>query len=118
VLVHVMRKSEICIVQTLLCDCGKTAIEIREHLPESNVFCFYMDMRMEALIMKSSTVSPGKWGVNFIRGKVSEASENIDGKLIVKVEDTLAGRPLRMEIDMLVLMAAWRSLKVAKNSLE
>ena len=43
--------------------------------------------------------------MNFIRGKLSEASENIDGKLIVKVEDTLAGRPLRMEIDMLVLMA-------------
>jgi heterodisulfide reductase subunit A len=43
--------------------------------------------------------------VNFIRGKVSEASENIDGRLIAKVEDTLAGRPLKMEIDMLVLMA-------------
>lgn len=46
-----------------------------------------------------------KWGVNFIRGKVSEASENIDGKIVIKVEDTLAGRPLKMEIDMLVLMA-------------
>ena len=84
----------------------KQAIEIREHLPESNVFCFYMDMRMggahyEELYREAQE----KWGVNFIRGKVSEASENIDGKLIVKVEDTLAGRPLRMEIDMLVLMA-------------
>ena len=46
-----------------------------------------------------------KWGVNFIRGKVSEASENIDGKIVVKVEDTLAGRPLKMEVDILVLMA-------------
>lgn len=45
------------------------------------------------------------WGVNFIRGKVSEVGENLDGKLIVKAEDTLAGRPLKMEIDMLVLMA-------------
>ena len=84
----------------------KQAIEIRENLPESNVFCFYMDMRMggahyEELYREAQE----KWGVNFIRGKVSEASENIDGKLIVKVEDTLAGRPLRMEIDMLVLMA-------------
>ncbi|MBA4323084.1 MAG: FAD-dependent oxidoreductase, partial [Odoribacter sp.] len=84
----------------------KQAIEIREHLPESKVFCFYMDMRMggahyEELYRESQE----KWGVNYIRGKVSEASENIDGKLIVKVEDTLAGRPLKMEIDMLVLMA-------------
>ena len=84
----------------------KQAIEIREHLPESKVFCFYMDMRMggahyEELYREAQE----KWGVNFIRGKVSEASENIDGKLIAKVEDTLAGRPLKMEIDMLVLMA-------------
>ena len=43
--------------------------------------------------------------MNFIRGKVSEASENINGKIVIKVEDTLAGRPLKMELDMLVLMA-------------
>jgi heterodisulfide reductase subunit A2 len=84
----------------------KQAIEIREHLPESSVFCFYMDMRMggahyEELYREAQE----KWGVNFIRGKVSEASEKIDGKLVVKVEDTLAGRPLKMELDMLVLMA-------------
>ena len=84
----------------------KQAIEIRENLPESKVFCFYMDMRMggahyEELYREAQE----KWGVNFIRGKVSEASENIDGKIVVKVEDTLAGRPLKMEIDLLVLMA-------------
>ena len=56
--------------------------------------------------MKSSTGKHRKiWGVNFIRGKVSEASEAIDKKVVVKVEDTLAGRPLKMELDMLVLMA-------------
>jgi heterodisulfide reductase subunit A len=84
----------------------KQAIEIREHLPESSVFCFYMDMRMggahyEELYRESQE----KWGVNFIRGKVSEAGENIEGKIVIKVEDTLAGRPLKMEIDLLVLMA-------------
>ena len=84
----------------------KQAIEIREHLPESKVFCFYMDMRMggayyEELYREAQEV----WGVNFIRGKVSEASESINNKLVVKVEDTLAGRPLKMELDMLVLMA-------------
>jgi heterodisulfide reductase subunit A len=45
------------------------------------------------------------FGVNFIRGKLSEACESIDNKLVIKVEDTLAGRPLKMELDMLVLMA-------------
>jgi heterodisulfide reductase subunit A2 len=84
----------------------KQAIEIKEHIPESKVFCFYMDMRMggthyEELYREAQE----KWGVNFIRGKVSEAGESIDNKLVIKVEDTLAGRPLKMELDMLVLMA-------------
>jgi heterodisulfide reductase subunit A2 len=93
--------SKVCCVTAV-----KQAIEIREHLPATQVFCFYMDMRMfgpyyEELYRESQE----KWNVNFIRGKVSEASENIDGRLVVKVEDTLASRPLRMELDMLVLMS-------------
>lgn len=84
----------------------KQAIEIREHLPESKVFCFYMDMRMGgAYYEELYREAQEKWGVNFIRGKVSEAGEAIDHKLVIKVEDTLAGRPLKMELDMLVLMA-------------
>ena len=84
----------------------KQAIEIREHLPESKVFCFYMDMRMGgAFYEELYREAQEKWGVNFIRGKVSEAGETIDNKLVIKVEDTLAGRPLKMELDMLVLMA-------------
>lgn len=84
----------------------KQAIEIREHLPESKVFCFYMDMRMGgAYYEELYREAQEKWDVNFIRGKVSEAGETIDNKLVIKVEDTLAGRPLKMELDMLVLMA-------------
>ncbi|MEI6050288.1 MAG: FAD-dependent oxidoreductase [Bacteroidota bacterium] len=84
----------------------KQAIEIREHLPESKVFCFYMDMRMGgAYYEELYREAQEEWGVNFIRGKVSEAGEAIDNKLVIKVEDTLAGRPLKMELDMLVLMA-------------
>lgn len=84
----------------------KQAIEIKEHLPESKVFCYYMDMRMggahyEELYREAQE----KWGVSFIRGKVSEASETFENKIVIKVEDTLAGRPLKMELDMLVLMA-------------
>jgi len=84
----------------------KQAIELKEYLPESNVFCFYMDMRMGgALYEELYMESQEKYGVNFIRGKVSEVGESFNNKLIVKVEDTLAGRPLKMELDMLVLMA-------------
>jgi heterodisulfide reductase subunit A len=84
----------------------KQAIEIREFLPDSKVFCFYMDMRMGgALYEELYREAQEKWGINFIRGKVSEASESIESGLLIKVEDTLAGRPLKMKLDMLVLMA-------------
>lgn len=92
--------SKVCCVTAV-----KQAIEIKEHLPDTEVICFYMDMRMfgpyyEELYRESQE----KWGVNYIRGKVSETSENIDGRLVIKAEDTLAGKPIRMEVDMLVLM--------------
>jgi heterodisulfide reductase subunit A2 len=84
----------------------KQAIEIKERLPECEVFCFYMDMRMGgAYYEELYREAQEKWGVNFIRGKVSEAGVTINKRLTVKVEDTLAGRPLKMELDILVLMA-------------
>ncbi len=84
----------------------KQAIEIREYLPDSKVFCFYMDMRMGgAYYEELYRESQEKYAVNFIRGKVSEVGVNIDNRLVAKVEDTLVGRPLKMELDMLVLMA-------------
>ena len=83
----------------------KQAIEVRKLLPDSRVFCFYMDIRMggagyEELYRESQQT----FGVNYIRGKVSEVSANFEGKLVLKAEDTLISRPLKMEFDMLVLM--------------
>lgn len=84
----------------------KQAMEIKEYISESRVFCFYMDMRMGgALYEELYRESQEKYGINYVRGKVSEVGVNIDNKLVVKVEDTLVGRPLKMELDMLVLMA-------------
>lgn len=42
--------------------------------------------------------------IQFIRGRLSEASERQDKSLQIKAEDTLSGRPLRMDVDMLLLM--------------
>jgi heterodisulfide reductase subunit A2 len=84
----------------------KQAVEISEMIPGCEVFCFYMDLRMfgldfEALYKESQE----KWGVHFTRGRLSEAFENQDGSVMVKVEDTLASRPLKMKVDLLVLMS-------------
>ncbi|NSW95320.1 MAG: CoB--CoM heterodisulfide reductase iron-sulfur subunit A family protein [Bacteroidales bacterium] len=99
----------------------KQAIEIKEFLKEARIFCFYMDMRMGgALYEELYHEAQVKHGISFIRGKVSEVSQTIDHRLVVKAEDTLAGRPLRMEIDMLVLMAGMEmsqgGKRIAQNS--
>jgi len=108
--------SKVCCVTAV-----KQAIEIRKMLPSCEVFCFYMDMRMygpyyEELYRESQEF----YNVNFIRGKVSEASVNINNRLVIKVEDTLAGRPLKMELDIMVLMAgmemAASGMKLAEAS--
>ena len=84
----------------------KQAIELKENLTDCKVFCFYMDMRMGgALYEELYREAQEKYGIAFIRGKVSEVGVNISKKLVVKAEDTLAGRPLKMELDLLVLMA-------------
>ncbi|MCX6333499.1 MAG: FAD-dependent oxidoreductase [Bacteroidia bacterium] len=94
----------------------KQAIEIKEHVPGTKVYCFYMDMRMGgAYYEELYREAQEEWGVNFIRGKVSEVSESINNRLIVKVEDTLAGRPLKMELDMLVLMAGMEMSEAGKK---
>ena len=99
----------------------KQAIELKEYLPNCRIFCFYMDMRMGgALYEELYRESQEKYGIGFIRGKISEVSVNISNKLVIKVEDTLAGRPLKMELDMLVLMAGMEmsaaGIKLAESS--
>lgn len=92
--------SKVCCVTAV-----KQAIEIRQKLPYSEAYCFYMDLRMYGLSFEEIyNESQEKYGVTFIRGRLSEASENKAGQLIVKVEDTLLGRPMKMTLDLLVLM--------------
>lgn len=108
--------SKVCCVTAV-----KQAVELRHMLPECEIFCYYMDMRMfgpyyEELYRESQE----KHNINYIRGKVSEASVNINNRVVIKVEDTLAGRPLKMEVDLLVLMSGMEmsaaGAKLAQNS--
>ena len=50
-----------------------------------------------------------KYNIHFIRGRISEASPMIDGRVQIKAEDTLTGRPLRMSVDMLILIVGMRA---------
>ena len=83
----------------------KQACEIKQMYPEAEVYCFYMDLRMfdrhfETMYLDAQT----QYGVFFVRGRLSEAAENIDGRVVIKAEDTLMGKMLKISVDMVVLM--------------
>lgn len=90
----------------------KQAIELKKRLPEAEIYCFYMDLRMygkhfEELYREAQE----KYDIQFIRGRLSEASEKIDKSLLIKSEDTLSGRPLKMNVDLLVLLVGMEAGK-------
>lgn len=84
----------------------KQAIEIKEKFPDTEVYCFYMDLRLFGKKYEDFYIDAQRdYGIHFIRGRVSEVGETIDGRLQVKAEDTLSGKPVKVTLDMLVLMA-------------
>ncbi|MBN2524476.1 MAG: CoB--CoM heterodisulfide reductase iron-sulfur subunit A family protein [Bacteroidales bacterium] len=92
--------SKVCCITAI-----KQAIEINKMIPECEVFCFYMDLRLYGSHFDSLYLSAQQQhNIQFIRGRLSEVSEKQDNSLQIKAEDTLSGRPLRMKVDMVVLM--------------
>ncbi|MBQ0080134.1 MAG: CoB--CoM heterodisulfide reductase iron-sulfur subunit A family protein [Alistipes sp.] len=90
----------------------KQAIEIKKMLPNSEVFNFYMDMRMFGPGYEELYLTAQKqYNVHFIRGRISEAAQLPKGRLQIKAEDTLTARPLIMSVDMLVLMVGMKAPK-------
>jgi len=93
----------------LCCVTGvKQAIEIKELMPDAEIFCFYMDLRMfDRHFEEMYYEAQEKWGIQFIRGRLSEAAENPDHSLLVKLEDTLTGLPLKMKVNLLILLVGF-----------
>ena len=92
--------SKICCITAV-----KQAIEVKKLLPQTEIFVFYMDLRMwgqhfEELYRESQE----QYNVRYVRGRISEASSTFDGRIQIKAEDTLIGKPLKMSTDLLVLM--------------
>ncbi len=93
--------SKVCCITAI-----KQAIELKERFPQAEIWCFYMDLRLFGKKYEDFYIHAQRdCGIHFIRGRVSEVSEAIDGRVIVKAEDTLSGRPVKVSLDMLVLMS-------------
>jgi heterodisulfide reductase subunit A len=86
--------------------CGvasKEAIEVREQLPDCEVFIFYIDMRMYGY-WENEIYWPAqeRHHVQYVKGIITEVLQK-DGRLLVRGEDTTMGRPMEVLMDMVVL---------------
>lgn len=86
--------------------CGvasKEAIELRQQLPDSKVFIFYIDMRMYGY-WENDIYWPAqeKYHVQYIKGIITEILQKGD-RLLVRGEDTTMGRPMEVPMDLVVL---------------
>ncbi|MBN2350507.1 MAG: CoB--CoM heterodisulfide reductase iron-sulfur subunit A family protein [Bacteroidales bacterium] len=99
--------SKLCCVTSV-----KQAIEMNEILPDAEIYCLYIDLRMYGLEFEELYLKAQKQhNIQFIRGKLSEAAENMDKTILIKAEDTLSGYPIKMNVDLVVLLVGMESGK-------
>jgi heterodisulfide reductase subunit A len=86
----------------------------------ATVYNFYIDMRTAYKEYDEFYQRVLEEGTLFVRGKVAEVTDAArkpgeEGKLIIQVEDTLAGKQRRIPVDMVVLSAAMQPRHDAKE---
>ena len=82
----------------------KQATQLKEKYPDIEVYIFYIDIRAFGKGYEEFYWRAQEKGIFFIRGKVSEIwRDKKEGKLVVRVEDTLTGRVIEEKFDMVVL---------------
>jgi len=89
--------SRVCCMYT-----AKQAHLVHDRLPDANVTVFYMDVRAFGKGYEEFYDRVRKEGIVYRRGSVSEIYKR-RGRLVVRAEDTLLGRPLAVEADLVVL---------------
>jgi len=82
---------------------AKQAILTKDHIPDSQSYVFYMDIRAPGKMYDEFTRrTMEEYGAQYIRGRVSMVYPKGD-KMIVRGADTLAGTQVELEADLVVL---------------
>ena len=82
----------------------KQARSYKEKHPDAKIYIFYIDIRAFGKGYEEFYNDAGRnYGINFIRGRVSEVFETEDHNIVVRAEDTLIQRQVELEVDLLVL---------------
>lgn len=92
----------------------KQALLIKEKLPDARITVFYMDVRAFGKGFEEFYDRVREEEVTFVRGNASEVYKKGD-KLVVRAEDTLIGRPMEVDTDLVVLAAGLVPRKEVKQ---
>ena len=96
---------------------AKLAHLVTEKLPDANVRIYYMDVRAFGKGYEEFYDRVRREGVRYIRGNPSEIFKRGD-KLVIKAEDTLAGKTLEDEVDLVVLAVGLEPRKDAREIID
>ena len=102
---------------------AKQAIMTKDHLPDTDAYVFYMDVRAPGKMYDEFTRrAQEEYGVQYIRGRVSAIQPTVrpDGSVgyIVRGADTLLGEQVEIDADMVVLAVGVEGSKGAGSLAE
>lgn len=92
--------SRVCCMYT-----AKHARQVLEKIPDARVYIFYIDIRTPGKAYEEFYQRTVADGAVYVRSRVSKIIQSGD-KLLVRGSDTLIGRPVEVEADMVVLASA------------
>ena len=97
---------------------AKQAILTKDHLPNSQSYVFYMDIRAPGKLYDEFTRrAMEEYGARYIRGRVSMIYP-MNGKYVVRGADTLLGTQVEVEADLVVLAAGAEAASGASSLAE
>ncbi|MBQ7456703.1 MAG: CoB--CoM heterodisulfide reductase iron-sulfur subunit A family protein [Desulfovibrio sp.] len=93
---------------------AKQAILTKDHIPDSQSYVFYMDIRSPGKMYDEFTRrAMEEYGTEYIRGRVSQVYPDGKGQMVVMGMDTLLGRPVEIRADLVVLAVGIEASKGA-----
>ena len=82
----------------------KQARQYKEKHPDADIYIFYMDIRAFGKGYEEFYESAAEnYGINYIRGRIAELSEDKDNNIIIRSEDTLIQQLIELKVDLFVL---------------
>ena len=98
---------------------AKQAILTKDHIPDSQSYVFYMDIRAAGKMYDEFTRRTiEEYGTEYIRGRVSQIYPDGQGQLVVMGVDTLMGQAIEVKADLVVLAVGIEASKGAPQLAE